>query len=467
MKRLSLLMIGFGLLVGAVFPPWASLFVQFKPGMLPLFALSCLMAGVAISLISRWLVLRALIVPLTRLTQAVESIGSGDLRAPLTASGNDQLAKLTAAVEEMRRQLVRFILSVGGAVGHVRSAHSSLQAIVAEANRIEADARQAAEEVTRAFGAHAAGSRSLLQSIGRVSERAERLAGGARSEAAQLTGVASQLAASIEEATGQTLEAVESATRAAGIAGEGESSVRQSLEQMHELVRTAEQTASEMQSLYQLVTEVGEALGTIRQVSEQTNLLSLNASIEAARAGEHGRGFAVVAEEVRKLAGTAARSADQVGDLTARIRAAAGRVVSLADQSVTHSRAGLLQSERTMEALQAIGAMTGQAARKVAAMRKGGEQDPGRKAAQAMDQMAGIADGYSASTGELSQQCTEMSAQVRQMEGAVESTGLQIHHLAESVGRVRSIVERSEAFARELARLAEQFESETSRYQVQ
>lgn len=467
MKRLSLLMIGFGLLIGAVFPPWASLFVQFKPGMLPLFALSCLVAGVAISLISRWLVLRALILPLRRLTEAVEAIGAGDLRRPLAVTGSDHLAKLAAAVEEMRQHLVRFILAVDGAVGQVRSAHSSLHVIVAEAHQIEADSRQAAEQVTSAFGAHAVSSREVLHAIAQVAERAEHLAGGARSEAGQLTGVASQLAASIEEATGQTLEAADAATRAAGIAGEGETAVRQSLEQMKNLTGTAEQTAVEMQNLNQLVTEVGEALGTIRLVSEQTNLLSLNASIEAARAGEHGRGFAVVAEEVRKLAGTAARAADQVGELTARMRSTTDRAVALMDRSLDLSRSGLVQSERTMDALQAIGTMTGQAARKVAAMRQGGEQDPGRKAALAMEQMAGIADGYSASTGELSRQCTAMTGQVHGMQGAVDMTGQRISHLAQSVARVRSIVLRSEAFARDLSRLAEQFESETSRYQVQ
>ncbi|HYS93107.1 MAG TPA: methyl-accepting chemotaxis protein [Candidatus Acidoferrales bacterium] len=337
-------------------------------------------AGVAaLTLIGGALLARRITRPITRLVEAAQRVGEGDLSETVAVTSrdeigelartfNDSIARLRTQVqteserdeerrrrEDLQESIIKFLdvameVSQGDLTkrGEVTSdvlgnVVDAINVMVAEIGATIADVRGAALQV-------AAGASQMTDSSGRMTEGAQAQAREAGRVAESVEG----LTQSVRQVADSARASAQAAREALDAAQKGDVAVRDSLQAMQRIRGEVQSISKKIKSLGDRSLEISEIVNTIEDIASQTNLVALNAAIEAAGAGEAGLRFAVVADEVRKLAERSAKATKDIAVLIKNVQADTQDAVVVMEQGTLEVEAGYRMTVQAGDSLKAI-----------------------------------------------------------------------------------------------------------------
>ncbi|MFU0789143.1 methyl-accepting chemotaxis protein [Virgibacillus proomii] len=268
--------------------------------------------------------------PITLVLKRLQQYAQGDLQhESLTTNLRDELGQLiqiTNEISEDRNKLIHKVETVSQTVSN----HSRLFANSAN------EVRDGSEQIATTMQELAAGS--------------ETQANTASDLAMNMEGFVTKVNETndngkiIEQASHEILTMTK----------EGDKMMKSSSEQMKQIDYIVKSAVDRVKDLDEQSQEINSLVNVVKDISEQTNLLALNAAIEAARAGEHGKGFAVVADEVRKLAEQVSDSVTDITKIVSHIQQNSVSITEALQSSYTEVEAGTAQINTTQETFNGI-----------------------------------------------------------------------------------------------------------------
>jgi methyl-accepting chemotaxis protein len=265
-------------------------------------------AGAAIFMIAAQ---RSISQPLMRVVGSLTELAGGNTATEISGKERgDEIGKVAAAIQILKDKMIE--------AERIKADQAAAELRAAEQRK--SDMARVADDFENAVG-------QIVETVSSASKELETSAGALATMAERAQELSSSVAGSSEVASTNVQSVAAATEELSSSINEIGRQVQETARIAREAVGQARSTTEHVSGLSKAASRIGDVVELINNIAGQTNLLALNATIEAARAGEAGRGFAVVASEVKALAEQTSKATGEIGQQIADIQAATNQSV--------------------------------------------------------------------------------------------------------------------------------------------